>query len=385
MTCGLLIAASLLVACTGGGDAPGKAPGMVAGPASCRWNGPGPQPGSQEFTVRNHDYGPVRIVLADPATGGIWADAGAVAAGASVRLHVVLLSGEVQWRCISLQGPSTTSPVRATTGTGDGTKPAAPLLPLTSEESTAVVAAFRQAAADTMAGLAADIDALAAASREGDVGRTRARWLSAHLDYERLGAAYGTFGDRDGVIDGLPDGRPDGVHDPEFTGFLRVEYDLWTGATRQALASDVGTLQAAVHELVDGFPGMTISPTDLALRAHEILEVTVSRELSGRSDQGSGTSLATARANVDGTTTVLEALAAPLQRRAPSLLKNARTGLSQLADQLDALRRPDGTWPARTQLTRAQGMALDARIQGLLEQLAPIPDVLQLPPSAAPD
>jgi high-affinity iron transporter len=335
--------------------------------------------------VRNRDYGPVLIVLVDPTTGGVWAESGAVSAGATTTLHAVLPAGDFRWQCISLQGPSTTSAVRTATGKGDGAQPASPLLPLTGEESAAIVADFRQAVSGTMTGLAADVDALAAAVREGNVPRARARWLTAHLDYESLGAAYGTFGDLDGAIDGLPAGHAGGLHDPEFTGFLRVEYDLWNGVTGQPLASDVAALQDAVHQLVDAFPGMSIPPTDLPLRAHEILEVTVSRELSGRSDQGSGTGLATARANVNGTMTVLDTLVAALHRRDPSLLQSAQLGLSQLAYQLDGLRRPDGSWPAPAQLTAGQRKALDARIQALLEQLAPIPDVLRPPPSAAPD
>ena len=48
---------------------------------------------------------------------------------------------------------------------------------------------------------------------------------------------------------------------------------------------------------------------DLPLRAHEILEDTLQFQLTGSADQGSGTNLATAAANLDGTQAVLDALA----------------------------------------------------------------------------
>ena len=43
------------------------------------------------------------------------------------------------------------------------------------------------------------------------------------------------FGDADGVINGTDAGLPGGVHDPDFTGFHRIEYGLWHGESTRSL------------------------------------------------------------------------------------------------------------------------------------------------------
>ncbi len=42
----------------------------------------------------------------------------------------------------------------------------------------------------------------------GDLAPARPDWLAAHLDYERLGAAYNSFGDFDDEINGMANGLP---------------------------------------------------------------------------------------------------------------------------------------------------------------------------------
>lgn len=380
----LALGCLVLAGCSGGPRHTAAAGGVVtAGTGSCLWGGPAPSPGSQEFTVRDADDQPVRITLADPTTGGIWAQSGTVAPGTSLTVRAVLPSGRFLWRCVPLAGTAAVSGVRHTSGTGDGARPGTPLRPLSAEEANQAVAEYRQSISTGMTQLGQDTDALAASVAAGDVGAARDRWLTAHLDYERLGAAYGTFGDVDNAVDGLPDGLPAGVDDAGFTGFLRVEHDLWSGGT--SLSQDTQRLADDVHRLVSGFPGMTTPPADIPLRAHEILEMTLQRELSGRSDQGSHTALATARANLDGTLTVLATLTMPLRERDPGLLAEARAALNRLTTTLDGLRGPDGRWPALGDLTTDQRERLDAAVGAAVERLAPIPDALPMPPSTNVD
>ncbi|HWG00880.1 MAG TPA: EfeM/EfeO family lipoprotein, partial [Trebonia sp.] len=70
------------------------------------------------------------------------------------------------------------------------------------------------------AGLAADV-------RGGDLAAARRDWLTAHLRYQTLGAAYDSFGPYDGKIDGRADAA--GENSPKWTGFYRLEYGLWHG------------------------------------------------------------------------------------------------------------------------------------------------------------
>jgi len=50
--------------------------------------------------------------------------------------------------------------------------------------------------------LARETATLAADVRAGDLTAAKKDWLTAHLQYQTLGAAYGTFGEYDGEVDG---------------------------------------------------------------------------------------------------------------------------------------------------------------------------------------
>jgi high-affinity iron transporter len=132
----------------------------------------------------------------------------------------------------------------------------------------------------------------------GVVAAARADWLTAHLEYSSLGAAYGTFEDFDKEINGRADGLPLGVADPGFTGFHRLEYGLWHGQSAQSLTVVADRLVTDVTGLRKAFPTQDFDPTDLPLRTHEILENTLQFELTADTDEGSGSNLATTRANL---------------------------------------------------------------------------------------
>jgi iron uptake system component EfeO len=73
------------------------------------------------------------------------------------------------------------------------------------------------------------------------------------------------------------------------------------------------------HGLQKDLPNEQVDPNDLGLRAHEIMENALQFELTGENDQGSGTSLNTALANLDGTAKVLAILEPVLKPRYPDL------------------------------------------------------------------
>jgi len=75
---------------------------------------------------------------------------------------------------------------------------------------------------------------------------------------------------------------------------------------------------------------------------------------------------------------VLDALAPLPQDRDPTLLTTATQGLRQLATRLDTYRHPDGAWTALQDLTTTEREQLDGQVGAMLEDLSPIPDVLEV-------
>ncbi len=222
-----------------------------------------------------------------------------------------------------------------------------------------------------------------AAADAGQLAAAKQAWLVAHLDYARLGAAYDTFGNFNDEIDGRPNGLPLGVEDPSWTGFLRVEFALWQNQPADTVAATADQLDAYVHQLVAAFPEETIPFNDVSLRTHEILENTLQFELTGETDQGSHTGLATAEANVQGTQMILGVITPLLENGTRGSLATLNSDLRSLASLIQSYEQPDGTWTPVQFLTTTQREHLDGAVDSYLEAVSPVPDLLELPPEAS--
>jgi high-affinity iron transporter len=292
-------------------------------------------------------------------------------------VRVTMEPGVYAWRCVSFDGSITVSPMERVQGPEVG-DPSPTFTPVAPEELSAAAITYRDSAERGLRVLVVATDSLAAAARSGNRPLTRTDWLRAHLDYERLGAVYDAFGVFNGEINGRADGLVGGVNSPKFTGFLRLEYALWHHQSRATVTAVADSLDRNVHALVEAFPQQPLLITDVPLRAHEIMENALQFELTGDTDEGSHTNLATVRANVDGDRTVLAALRPLLVARDPGLLATAEAQLTTLAGLLDTYRRPDGVWTPVESLSLLQHEQLDADTDAALATLAQMPAQLEV-------
>ncbi|HEY6798919.1 MAG TPA: EfeM/EfeO family lipoprotein [Kineosporiaceae bacterium] len=256
----------------------------------------------------------------------------------------------------------------------------APTDPVTVFEMADPVVRYQEYVAGQLALLVRQTRTLADDTAAGDDAAAERDWLTAHLTYHRLGAAYGAFGDLGKAVDGLARGLPRGTADPGFTGFHQVEYLLWRGGGARAaapaaarLARDVVTLQARAGQL--DIPANTFST-----RAHEILENTLEFTLTGADDYGSGSGAATAAADLDGTRTVVGLLRPLLERRSPRLPARIDADLSAVQGALAAATAGgatgSGTGTPIARLPLAQRQRLDAAVGRALETLSVVPGLL---------
>lgn len=254
---------------------------------------------------------------------------------------------------------------------------APPVTPVVPQDLAAARGGYEKYVGGILAQLAGDVAALRAAVHSGDTARARTAWLTAQLRWERVGAAYGSFGDLADAIDGLPQGLPAGTSDPAFIGLHRIEYGLWHGESRTSLLRVVDRLSADVARLHSTLAQVAPAPADLPLRAHEILEDAQRDHLTGLTDFGSGAGLAETLANVDATTALLGVLGPLVDARRPGLLAAIHTGLAALRTALLAAR--DGTtWPAPDAADPAARRRVDAALGGVLETLAAVPGLLEV-------
>jgi len=326
-----------------------------------------PSRGTQVFELHNTSDTAAEVYLKSPRTGAVYGEVEGIGPGTTRRLRVRLGQGSYAFMCLPDDADAVTGPTVRIDG-GGSAGPAAP--PLTQHDLIPPALDYQKWVAHGLDGLVGRTGTLRDAVARGDLAGARNAWLPAHLAYERLGAAYGTFGDADQKINGTGAGLPRGDRDPAFTGFHRLEYGLWHGQSAAALRAPAAALAASVRKLRDDWAQARMDPADLGLRAHEILENTIEFELTGRTDYGSGSNLATARANLDGTRAVLSRLRPLLVTRYP--------GLRQLEDELDRTQRlldgfrRGGRWTSPAQLDRARRERVDAALGDLVERLASV-------------
>ncbi|MFD4556818.1 EfeM/EfeO family lipoprotein [Streptomyces sp. NPDC058469] len=327
-----------------------------------------PQAGHQVFELNNTSSTAAEVYLTDPTTGAVYGEVEGLAPGTVRPLGVTLGNGSYAFKCLPDDADAVTGPTVRITGSKVKSGPAA--VPITQQELIPPTLAYQKWIQARTVELAQKTDVLRAAVDRGDIAAARRAWLSAHLVYERMGAAYGTFGDSDGAINGTTAGLSGGVHDAGFTGFHRVEYGLWHGESASGLRGPADQLVKDVHALEVSWPAQRMDPADTGLRAHEILENTVQFELTGRTDYGSGTNLATARANLDGTRVLLGHLR-PLLKTRDAGFAELGTWMDRSQHTLDGLDR-SGTWTPLAQLTRPQREKVDSDLGGLVERLADV-------------
>ncbi|WP_033307049.1 iron uptake transporter permease EfeU [Streptomyces iakyrus] len=336
-----------------------------------------PEPGRQDFLMHNTGNQTSEVYLIDPSSNAVYGEIEGLAPGTTRDLVATVAGGTYAWRCVPADGRAVTSKaVRVGGATG-----AHAVVPVSERDLAAPLKAYRAYVDRGLATLVTQTRKLSDDIRAGRLGTARADWLTAHRTYASLGAAYGTFEYFDQKIDGRPDGLPGGVHDRDFTGFLRIEYGLWHGEPASQLKGLAQQLAEDSAGLRKAFPHQYFDFSDLPLRAHEILENTLQFELTGDTDQGSGTGLATADANLAGTRELLVVLEPLLTTRAPRLLPTVDADIARLQKLLDSAHHGTG-WTPVDRLDRTAKARLDGATGQLLEDLSPVPDLLEVRKSA---
>jgi iron uptake system component EfeO len=326
-----------------------------------------PVPGPQTLRLDNESTAAAEVDLIDPKNGAVYAEVEAIGPGTIAPMQVDVGSGAYAFRCLIEDVDPLTGPVVKVAGHVRG-DPA--ILPITSADLLPPASQYHAYVTAGLQVLAGQTRTVAAAVESGNLAAARAAWLPAHLTYERLGAAYGTFGDYDDEIDGRPDGLPGGVDDPHFAGFYRLEYGLWHGQSARELTPVATRLDDDVLALSAAFKNMEIDLLDMGLRTHEILENALEFQLTGHDDYGSGTTLATTVANIAGTRELLQVLHPLLAARYQGL-PSADFWLNRLQTLLDA-QQPGGRWTPVSALSTPARQQIDAAAGQALTELAPI-------------
>jgi high-affinity iron transporter len=350
----------------------------AGGPIAVRTTGCGTPPaaadaGRVDFAVTDDTDVFATVYLVDTADR-VYAEIPWLTPGRTLPLATTLGAGRYAIRCVLSDGTVRTTSQFSVSGAASDA--VAGYKPLPDLDMTAPVNAYRDWLGAALPKLLTAAQTLDADVARGDLPAAKTDWLTAHLAYERLGAAYNSFGDFDAAIDGTPAGLPEGTADKDWAGLHAIEYALWRGASAQEVRPLTQALVGSVQGLIDDFPSEEVDPGDLPLRAHEILENTLQFQITAAADEGSGTSLATAYANTEGTREVLSVLAPLIDDRSPGLRSRLDAEITAVQSDLQATRDGSGAWTPAPAIAAAQRRRIDADLDQLLEDLSTIPNLL---------
>ncbi|MFI6779911.1 iron uptake system protein EfeO [Micromonospora sp. NPDC050276] len=206
------------------------------------------------------------------------------------------------------------------------------------------------------------------AVKAGDVAKSKALYPVARTYWERIEPVAEIFGDLDPKIDGREEVIEEGM---EFTGFHRIEKDLWQSGDISKDGPIADRLLVDVKEIVAKANAEKLSPLQLANGAKELLDEVASGKITGEEDRYSHTDLWDFAANLEGSKAAVSALRPALQQRAPELVAQLDTEFANVEALLGKHRDGDG-WKLHTALSKAELKELSDGINALAEPISKV-------------
>jgi iron uptake system component EfeO len=210
------------------------------------------------------------------------------------------------------------------------------------------------------------------AVKAGDVAKAKALFPVARTYWERIEPVAEIFGDLDPKIDGREQAIEEGM---EFTGFHRLEKDLWTTGDISRDGPVADQLLTDVKEIVAKANAEKLSPLNMANGAKELLSEVATRKITGEEDRYSHTDLWDFNANVEGAKAAIAALRPVLSERAPDLATSLDAGFATVDTTLAKHRAGDG-WKLHTELSKAELKELSDAINALAEPISKVAPVV---------
>jgi iron uptake system component EfeO len=241
-----------------------------------------------------------------------------------------------------------------------------------------------KAVADYKTWVVGEVDGLVAATgkftdavRAGDLAEARKQFAPSRVRWERIEPVAGLVEDIDGKVDSRVDDF-EGPDDPKFTGWHRLEYQLWKLGSTKGTKPFADQLDKDITSLDRQIKTLQFPPAAVALGPAELIEEVSEGKITGEEDRYSHTDLWDFDANVAGSKKLFELLTPALQAKDAALVGDIGAGFAAVDKSLAAYRDPDGSFDSYTALKPDDKTRMQAELAGLSEQLARIPGVLGL-------
>lgn len=221
--------------------------------------------------------------------------------------------------------------------------------------------------------LLAGTEAFVAAVKAGDVAKAKELYPTARLPWETIEPVAESFGDLDPRIDGREDVVEEGM---KFTGYHRLEKDLWVSGLQKDSNAIADQLLADVKEIAT--KSKTVEPTALTISngAKALLDEVATGKITGEEERYSHTDLWDFRGNLQGSQEALETLRPVVTERDPELQKLLDARFGELNKLLES-HREAGRFVSYETLTDSDIKALTVALDSLSEQVSKVPGVVE--------
>ncbi len=211
------------------------------------------------------------------------------------------------------------------------------------------------------------------AVKTGKVDEAKALFPIARTYWERIEPVAESFGDIDPKIDG----REDDERDPgvEFTGYHRLEKDLWVTGLQPDSPAIADQLMADINELATRVGPLELTPVQLANGAKELLDEVSTGKITGEEDRYSHTDLWDFKANVEGSQGAVAALRPVIDEKDPALGPTLDERFKAVDDLLEQYRAGDG-YKLYTELTPEDTKKMSEAVDALGEPVSQVAGVV---------
>jgi iron uptake system component EfeO len=208
-----------------------------------------------------------------------------------------------------------------------------------------------------------------------DIDAAKELFPVARTYWERIEPVAEIFGDLDPKIDAREADFPKGPKDPAFTGFHKLEYDLWISKDVSKSADIADQLMTDVKEVVERAAEEELTPLHLANGAKELLDEVATGKITGEEDAYSHTDLWDFAANLEGSKNAITSLRPVLEERDPDLVAELDDQFDKAAAALDKHRDGDG-WLGWDKLSKDELKTLSDAINALAEPVSEVAGVV---------
>jgi iron uptake system component EfeO len=211
------------------------------------------------------------------------------------------------------------------------------------------------------------------AVKAGNVDEAKALFPIARTYWERIEPVAETFGDLDPITDGR---EPDVDPGADFTGWHRIEKQLWVSGNANGMDKYADQLLVNVKEIVARSKTAPLTALQLAQGSKGLLDEVATGKITGEEDEFSHTDLWDFKANIEGSQAAIAALRPVLEEQGPALVKELDRRFKEVDAELGQYQKDDGSWTFYDKLTKDQVKSLSDSVAALSEPISKVAAVV---------